>query len=68
FEGTPPTILASEHLAHGDADLAGDVDYIVIGKSGAHLVPAGFVPDGTSERYARFRRADSTTASPPDCS
>jgi uncharacterized membrane protein len=68
FQGAPPTMLPGQHLAQGNSGQASGVDYIVIFKPDADLVPAGFVPDGASRQYLRFRRADTTTPSEPDCS
>jgi hypothetical protein len=68
FRGPSPAVLPGAYLARGDAALAAGVDYVVVDRKAADLVPAGFVPDGESPHYLRFRRADSTTASVTNCS
>ena len=69
FQGPPPLVLPAAYLAKGDRSLAGGVDYLVIPRSDAGLVPQGFVADGQSPGYLRFRRAATTapSAPPPSC-
>jgi hypothetical protein len=69
FQGSPPLHLPAAHLAQGDPVLAGGVDYVIVPRGDAGLVPDGFVPDGDSRRYVRFRRAATTapSAPPPSC-
>jgi uncharacterized membrane protein len=69
FQGTPPRILPASHMAKGDPHLAAGVDYLVVLGSDARLVPTGFVDDGQSSHYLRFRRAATTapSAPPPSC-
>ena len=62
FQGPPADVLPSESLAGGDGALADAVDYVVIKKGDESLVPAGFVPDGRSNRYLRYRREATTAA------
>jgi uncharacterized membrane protein len=65
FQGAPADILPGEHLSHGDPRLAAGVDYLVIPPKDAALVPSGFVADGQSEHYLRFRR-EATTVPPTE--
>ena len=67
FLGAPADILPGEHLAHGDERLIGGVDYLLIPRKDAGLVPPGFVPDGESASSLRFRREATTVPSPADC-
>jgi uncharacterized membrane protein len=69
FQGPPPLVLPASYLAHGDPALAAGVDYLVVPRSDAGLVPDGFVPDGDSRHYLRFRRSATTAplAPPPSC-
>jgi uncharacterized membrane protein len=62
FQGPSPEMLPSAYLAHGDAGLAAGVDYLVIRKGDASLVPGGFVLEGRSDHYLRYRRESSTAA------
>lgn len=64
FRGPDPKTLASEFLARGDADLAAGVDYLIILKGDESLVPPGFTLEGRSDRYLRYRREATTSASP----
>jgi uncharacterized membrane protein len=68
FEGALPGVLPGEHLSHGNPRLAAGVDYLVIRKKDADHVPEGFVPDGESRLYLRFRRGASTVPSNRTCS
>jgi uncharacterized membrane protein len=63
FQGPDPKMLPSDFLARGDASLAEGVDYLVIMRGDAPLVPAGFSLEGQSERYLRYRRDASTSPS-----
>jgi uncharacterized membrane protein len=67
FAGVPQTVLPAEHLADGVPELAAEVDYVVVRSSEADKIPSGFLPDGLSEHYARFRRAATTQSAAPDC-
>lgn len=68
FAGVSDRVLPAEHLQHAVPELASEVDYVVVPREEAGKVPAGFVPDGESARYLRFRRPGSTEARPPSCS
>ena len=63
FAGAPSNILPAEHLSHGDPELAAAVDYLVIPKADAGQVPAGFILEGESPNYLRYRREAMTSAS-----
>jgi uncharacterized membrane protein len=67
FQATPRDILPAEHLGHGDARLAAGVDYLVIPRKDVAMVPPGFVADGESRAYLRFRREATTVAAPAAC-
>ena len=67
FQGTPPEILPAEYMAHGDPGAAAGVAYLLIPRKEATLVPSGFVPDGESRQYLRFRREGVTSPAPADC-
>lgn len=60
FRGAPADILPADYLAHGDPALAQGVDYLLIPRADAEMVPPGFVADGESARYLRFRREATT--------
>jgi uncharacterized membrane protein len=62
FQGPAPEVLPSESLARGDPRLASEVDYVIILKGDAPLVPPGFTLDGRSPRYLRYRRDATTVA------
>ena len=64
FQGPSPAVLPSESLAHGDPRLAAGVDFVIILKGDAPLVPPGFTIDAESPRYLRYRRDTLTTALP----
>jgi uncharacterized membrane protein len=68
FEGVPQTVLPADHLAEGVPEFAAEVDYIVVRRSEAGNVPEGFLADGVSEHYERFRREGTTQAGAPSCS
>ena len=67
FGGVPGDILPAEYLSHGAPLLVAGVDYILMPRKNAALVPAGFVPDGESRHYLRFRREAATAPRPRDC-
>jgi uncharacterized membrane protein len=67
FQGTPPDVLPADYLAHGDPDLAAGVDYLVIPRKDAGLVPPGFVADGESASSLRFRREATTVPASAGC-
>ena len=54
-------------MAHGNPRLAAGVDYLVIPHKDASLVPSGFLADGRSPHYLRFRRGATTLPAPADC-
>jgi uncharacterized membrane protein len=64
FRGPSPDVLPSKAMAGGDATLAAGVDYLVIHKDDESLAPAGFILEGRSERYLRYRREATTSSSP----
>lgn len=67
FQGVPADVLPADYLAYGDPQKAAGVDYLVIPRRDAAMVPPGFVPDGESVSSLRFRREATTVASPADC-
>lgn len=67
FQGAPREVLPGEHLAAGDARLAGGVDYLVIKRGDSSLLPPGFVADVEGRRYVRFRREAATAPARADC-
>lgn len=64
FQGPSRDVLPSDSLASGDAGLAEGVDYLIVPVRDDSLVPAGFALERRSERYLRYRREATTTASP----
>jgi hypothetical protein len=67
FQAVPADILPADFMAHGDARLAAGVDYLVLPRRDAALVPPGFTADGASEHYLRFRREASAFTAPAAC-
>jgi uncharacterized membrane protein len=67
FEGTPPDILPADYMAHGEPGLTAGVDYLLIPRKDASMVPSGFVADGESAHYLRFRREATTLPAAADC-
>jgi hypothetical protein len=65
FQGTPPQVLPAAHLAEGNPVLAAGVDYLIVPRGDAGLVSPGFVADGQSPHYLRFRRSATTSPSAP---
>lgn len=64
FAPAPSDILPADHLAHPDEKLAAGVDYLVIPKADAAMVPPGFALEGRSDHYLRYRREATTPPSP----
>lgn len=67
FGGVPGDILPAEYLSHGAPPLEAGVDYVLLPRKDAALVPPGFVADGESTHYLRFRREATTVARPRAC-
>jgi uncharacterized membrane protein len=67
FGGVPENMLPGSYLSKGDAQLAARVDYLLVGRSDTTPIPAGFVADGASQQYLRYRRLSTTLADPVDC-
>jgi hypothetical protein len=63
FEGVPkfPSLQTAR------PDLAQDVDYIIRRPDDRRTVPFGFVADGATASYVRFRRVATTKPGPPAC-
>jgi hypothetical protein len=68
FQAAPAIHLPAAHLGSSDPYLAADIDYVILPRDHAALVPEGFLADGSSRRYLRYRRAATTATIAPETS